>query len=162
MERTDTRTRSRESSADIEDLLDDGPAAESTETQETERSGVRGRLSGRAASVFSPKRFLAALVLSVTLYFVAGAVLPFGSIGSLVGVLLAGFVLGLAGQRQYTETAIAGGVTAGVAAVLGNLVLTLVGVGLPVVALGVGGGVAAAVGGHYFGRDLRDGLTREI
>jgi hypothetical protein len=162
MERTDTRTRSRDTSTDIDELLDDGPTSDTAEPQEQTRSGVRGRLKGRAASVFSPTRFLTALVLSVSLYFVAGAILPFGSIGSLVGVLLAGFALGLAGGRQYTEIAVAGGVTAGVAAVVGNLVLTLVGVGLPVVALGVGGGIAAAVGGHYFGRDLRHGLTRDL
>jgi len=47
-------------------------------------------------------------------------------------------------------------------ALLGNVVLALVGAGAPLVTVGIGGGVLAAVLGHYFGRDLRVGLTREV
>ncbi|MHB9287773.1 hypothetical protein ACKVMT_12135 [Halobacteriales archaeon Cl-PHB] len=120
----------------------------------------RSRLRHGAASVFAPRIFLLALVLSFVGLLIGGPLLP---LGGLVGVALAGFGVGLltAGTR-YVELALAGVVAGGLGAFLDHLVLTIVGVGMPLVAAGaLTGGVAALVG-HYFGNDLRRGLTRDV
>jgi hypothetical protein len=89
--------------------------------------------------------------------------LPLGGLGGLIGVALAGFGLGLfPGATRYVELALAGVVAGGVGAFLDHLVLTVVGVGLPLVAFGALSGGLAALVGHYFGNDLRRGLTRDL
>jgi Na+/citrate or Na+/malate symporter len=57
---------------------------------------------------------------------------------------------------------LAGAVVGAILGVLGNLVLAVATLGVPVAATAAGAGAFAAVVGHYFGRDLRDGLTREL
>ena len=52
--------------------------------------------------------------------------------------------------------------TGGITAVVGNLTVTLLGPGIPIAAVGLVGGLFAGLLGHYFGRDLRDGLTRDL
>jgi hypothetical protein len=136
---------------------------DSTATDAGRADGFRSRLRRGAASVFSPRVFLLGTVLSLAGLFLAGPLLPLGGLGGLLGVALAGFVLGL-GTREarYVELALAGVAAGGVGAVLDHLVLTIAGVGIPLVAFGaVTGGLAALVG-HYFGTDLRRGLTRDL
>lgn len=135
------------------------------------RSGVRKRL----ARLFSVRVFLGALLLCVVgtvAGTTVGGIFPGGGfLGRVLGLFSAGFAVGLgASHRRYLEVAAAGGVASG----LGFLLSTLGSVFLPVAAdllsrYGVaiaGGGAAAgvlvALVGHYFGRDLRDGLTREV
>ena len=127
--------------------------------------------SGRLGELFSPKAFLLSAVLIAVGVVIGGLIPLVGTVGSLVGLLLATFLTGLiASQRRYLETAVAGGSIVGVS-FAGSLLTTGV---LPVgmqffqqyglIFGGVGVALGAGVGvvGHYFGRDLREGLTQEI
>jgi len=125
-----------------------------------------GRLGGR----FSTKALLVSLVAIAVGVFVGGTIPLVGGITSLVGVAAATFLLGVVGRSWYLETALAGGVVVGANFALSLLTSLpfVVGVdyfqqyGLVFGGVGVVLGVALAVVGHYFGRDLRDGLTRDI
>ena len=129
--------------------------------------GDTGRLGGR----FSAKALLVSLVAVAVGVGVGGMIPIIGSIGSLAGVFVATFLLGaLAGESRYLETGLAGGVVIGVNFALSLLtsVALPIGVdffqqyGLAFGGLGVVIGAGLGLVGHYFGRDLRDGLTREI
>ncbi|MEF8841266.1 MAG: hypothetical protein V5A62_06515 [Haloarculaceae archaeon] len=147
----------------------------SGEDTERDRSGAersRGRLDGlrrRVGGLFSPRRFLLAFVLALGGFFLGGAV-PFvgsvplvGGLAGLLGISVAGFLLGILGRRGYLELLVAGAATAGVGLLLDQLVLSVVGgFAVPVAAVGATAGAIAAVVGHYFGRDLHDGLTRSL
>jgi hypothetical protein len=168
MSRDRTRTRDRPGGAedpDTEfDIGEDGARTDTgTETQTGSGSGLRGRLSTRAGELFSPRLFLLALLLAGGGLFAVGTLVPIPGAG-LLGILVGTFLFGLAvGDRRYPETVLAGGVAAAASALSDfALVAFLGGFGLPLVALS--GGLGAVLGGlgTYFGRDLRDGLTREI
>jgi Flp pilus assembly protein TadB len=145
---------------------DEERQASGTDTEaESRRSRVASRLKAPVSGLFSPRAFLLALVLSVVGMVLAGVVpLVPGSVAALVGVFLAGFLLGLVRDRRaYLEVALAGAGTAVVATLSSYLLVTaLSGYGVPLAAATGGAGLLAAVGGHYFGRDLRDGLTRDL
>lgn len=110
---------------------------------------------------FSPKAFLA-LVGAVGAGLLAGDfLLPFG--GRPVGMFAVAFLVGLlTSRRRYLETAIAGVSVGAVTAFLANPILSVAGSGTTVIAIGVAAGLVASVGGYYFGRDLKDGLSREV
>jgi hypothetical protein len=178
-DRTDERTRERErSGADLEDLGDDftdfgdldggsDGLGDLERSRSVEESAGSGRLSGvrsRLGRLFSPRGFLLRTGVLAAGVFAAGFVplLP-GLLAAFLGVLIGGFAIGLfEGEQSYLETATAGLLVGGVMAFLGNLTLTLIGVGTPLVALGAVGGVVGAVLGLYFGRDLRAGLSKEL
>ncbi|MFB6084765.1 MAG: hypothetical protein ABEJ94_11040 [Halorientalis sp.] len=121
------------------------------------------RLAAPVEGLFSPRAFLLLLVGSVAGMLLAGAVLPLGSVGGLLGIAAVAFGAGLASERRrYVEAAAGGALASGVSWLLGDLVLTAAGPGVPLVAAGVGSGALAALLGHYFGRDLRAGLTRDL
>ncbi|MFB6219519.1 MAG: hypothetical protein ABEH77_10170 [Halobacteriaceae archaeon] len=143
MDRTATATRAEE------------------EAEADRRDGLRGRLRARLAGAVSARTFLLALVLSVGGAVAGGAVPLLGTVGGVLGVAGAGALLGLAGRSAYPEVALAGFLAAGVAAFLDFLVVSLV-AGPTVAAVGAGAGALGGVVGHYFGRDLRAGLTRDL
>jgi hypothetical protein len=92
-----------------------------------------------------------------------GAVPFLGGILGLLGIFAAGFLLGTLGRRGYLELLVAGAATAGVGLLLDQFVLSIVAdLALPLAAVGATAGALAAVLGHYFGRDLRDGVTRSL
>jgi hypothetical protein len=123
------------------------------------RSGLRTRLG----SLFSPRQALVAGASALAGFLLLGTLLPLGSVGSLLGIAAGSFVFGaVSSRRRYLEAAVAGGVVGSGAALLDYLVLTLAGVGLPIVAVSLVAGTLAGLLGHYFGRDLRDGLTRDL
>jgi hypothetical protein len=99
---------------------------------------------------------------------VVGAVLfsfvPFLSVaGTVLGIAAGGFAYGLGSEtRRYVEMALAGGVTGGAATLLSNLIVALVASGATLVALSIIASAIAGVVGHYFGRDLRAGLTADL
>lgn len=128
----------------------------------TARGGAWGRIHARAVRVFSPRTFLLALAATGGGLLLVGSLLPLGTLGGVAGVLAGAFLFGLL-RRGYVETTVAGGVAAGVGTLLDVLVVSVLGgVGVPVAVLGVGAGAAAGLIGHYFGRDLRAGLTRDL
>ena len=161
------RTRTREAGTDDVTEFDVDLSGEKTggaERPDDPGSGLRERVGGRAKRLFSPRAFLVALLLSVVGLVGTSALIPLLPGAGLPGVFLATFLFGLAAERRhYLETVVAGGATVGASALLDfAVVAALGGIGVPLAA--VAGGVGAVIGavGHYFGRDLRDGLTREI
>lgn len=128
------------------------------------RSGRLAGLRSGAGRVFSPRGFLLALATLAAGLVLAGSVVPdFIPVGGMLGVFLAAFGLGAVGRRRYVEIGLAGAAVAGVALLVDHLAFTLLGgVGLPLAAFGATAGALAALLGHYFGRDLRTGLTRDL
>ncbi|MFB6304312.1 MAG: hypothetical protein ABEH47_04035 [Haloferacaceae archaeon] len=140
--------------------MDDRLRSRATEGTDGERSarsrrfpvGVRGLLLAFAFA-------LAGVVLG-------GFVPLLGPVGRLVGLLLAAFALGLRGRRRYLEVGVAGAAVGGVATVLGALGPFLLPVvadyGVAVGGVGAGTGLLVSLLGHYLGRDLRAGLSRDL
>ena len=151
-------SRSDELTETVDDI--DTDAAAATE------DGESGRLGGR----FSAKALLVSLVAVAVGVGVGGAIPLVGGLTSLVGVAAATFLLGMLGRSWYLETGIAGGAVVGINFALSLLTTAALPIGLEFFqqyGLAFGGvgvvlGIALALVGHYFGRDLRDGLTREI
>jgi len=136
-----------------------------------------GLLSGRG--FFSARAFLVLLVASVLGIVVGGSVPFVGGITRYVGLLVVAFAAGLVGsRRRYLEAGLAGALAAGLTFVVAALTSLLnplgmgflgqAGVagagrlGLTVAGIGVGTGLLVSLAGYYFGRDLRDGLTRDV
>ncbi|WP_135823913.1 hypothetical protein [Halorussus ruber] len=160
-QRSDQRTREEFADDLTETLRDD-----STE-QETDSSSFVQRARNRAASIFSPRVFLYALVVLGSAGFAGNAFIPLpvlDNLAGLVGVFAGAFLLGLAVERSTVlESAAAGAVAAGLTALLGNLALTAFGdAGVPLAMFGAGTGLLAGALGAYFGGDLRNGLTADI
>lgn len=163
------------------DTLTGGVGGESTsadrtaDDRESSADSGPGLLSRLTPSVSRPKlspslpslrSFLLALVLVVGGMLVGSAVPLIGSITGLVGLFAGSFVLGLgSGKRRYFPAAVAGAAAAvGATALQGVLTLAFIqSIGAaPTAALGATTGVIVAVIGHYFGRDLRAGLTQDV
>lgn len=172
-ERTDGQVRSADPSEAFDDVgVDanaapgpgtDDPAVDAAEASVTDR--LRGRLRSPFSNVFSVRLFAVYLALTFSAMVLGGAFvpLPLGGTGGLIGIAGVGFAVGLAdGNRRYLEFLLAGATASGLGAVFDHLVLTVLGLGVPMVAFGVAAGGVAGVVGHYFGRDLRDGLTQDV
>ena len=166
---------------DVDDLLDDdlaggdsssvapesdvGGASSTTASDDGGRVGVDG-------DWFSLKAFVAA-VLAVGVGVFLGGLLPLigGTVGPAAGVLLGAFLAGVVfSTRRYVETGVAGAAAGAGTAVLNLLSVGFLPVGLdyvgewgvPLLAVGGGLGLGLALVGHYFGRDLRAGITSEL
>ncbi|MFC5365760.1 hypothetical protein [Salinirubrum litoreum] len=159
-----------ETAAETESTGDTTATGDSEATTGSDGAADSEGLRTRLGRVFSPRAFLAALLLSVAGLALGQSVpilgqLPLvGQFLGFLGVFLAGFVLGLgAKRRRYLEGALGGATAAGLAFVANAVLFTFVSdVGLQFAAVGAGIGAVAALIGVYFGRDLRSGLTREI
>lgn len=162
------RERQRQREPDIgDDVGIDVDVPEETLDRSTEErvtdDGTRARIRKSASKVVSGKAVVLSLVLVVGGMVGVGSLLPLDTVGNLLGILAGAFLYGLGSEvRHYLELAVAGALAGGGAALLGNLVLSLLGVGIPMVAVGAIAGALAGLFGHYLGRDLRDGLTREL
>ncbi|ELY99314.1 hypothetical protein [Natrialba asiatica] len=121
-------------------------------------AGLTDRLSPR--KYFSPKAFLAlALTIGAGL-FVGDAVLPIA--GQMIGIFATAFLVGLiTSKRRYLELTAAGAL-AGAITPLADPVYVALGAGRTLIAIGLAIGLVASVAGYYFGRDLRDGLSRDV
>ncbi|WP_299232714.1 hypothetical protein [Natronomonas sp.] len=174
MSRDRTRTRDspdgtdEEFAAEFDVGTDNGVSREESEAAATSvesegASGLRGRLSTRAGRLFSPRLFAVALLASSGGLLAADAFVPLPGAG-LLGVFLAAFAFGLVvDERRYAETALAGGIAAAASTFLDFAVVAFLGgfgISLALAAGGLGGIVGVV--GTYFGRDLRDGLTRDV
>jgi hypothetical protein len=129
--------------------------------------GSRFGLGRRFRRLFAPRTFLLAIVLSVVGLVAGGAVPVVGYLGRFFGIALAAFTLAfLVSGRRYVEAGLAGALAAGLGFVLGTLNSALFPVvadyGLQIAGVGTTAGLLAALLGHYLGRDLRAGLTKEL
>jgi hypothetical protein len=157
MQRTDQREWERDHSGS------EGGAAES--------EGTGRRSSGRLGRVFSPRAFLVALALSLVALFLGGAIPIIGFAGRFAGLFLVAFLLGAVGsRRRYLEVGLAGALASGLGFVVSAVtsaffpfaVNLLAEYGVGIAGVGAGVGLLVSLAGHYFGRDLRDGLTRDL
>jgi hypothetical protein len=136
------------------------------EADATAESGSRGsRLP--SLDVFSVRTFVAALGLAVVGLVLGGLVPVVGVVGRFVGLFVAAFVVGLVGTRRaYLEVALAGTLAAGggfLLSALGTVLVPLVvDYGVEIAGVGAATGLLVSVAGHYFGRDLRAGLTADL
>jgi hypothetical protein len=148
--------------ADLDLETAEEPVTETTDDEETD-GGVRDRVRAGAGRIVSGRALVLALTTTVVGAVLVGGAVPLGIIGTLLGVVVAAFVYGtLTGTNRYLEFVLAGSAVGGGSTFLGNLTLSLLGPGVPLVAVGAVAGAFAGVLGHYSGRDLRDGLTRDI
>ena len=143
--------------------------AEGERTDASAPDGSDGRLRSRlpGPTVVTVRGVALALALALA-GIVAGGVVPvLGSVGRFVGLFLAAFALGLVGsRRRYVATGLAGALAAGVASLLSVLWTPFLPVvaeyGVEIAGVGAGLGLLVSVAGHYVGRDLRAGLTRDL
>ncbi|WP_226005662.1 DUF456 domain-containing protein [Natrinema salinisoli] len=156
----------RDSSVGVDHRPADGPEPVADSDGETETGSSRSWLSPLTSRLsfgryFSPKAFLALVgVLSASL-LAGDTVLPIA--GRMIGMFAAAFTVGLlASKRRYLEVGAAGVSVGGVAAVLNHVFIAAAGSGQRVVAVGATVGLLASLVGYYFGRDLRDGLSKDI
>jgi hypothetical protein len=120
-------------------------------------------LRERAGDVFSVRAFVVALALTAVGVALGGFVPILGAVLRYVGVFVATFALGAVSERRhYVEAGLAGALVPALGTLLDYFALAIGGVGAPVIAVAAGVGLLAGLVGHYFGRDLRDGLTREL
>ena len=165
---------------DPADLLDDDLGGDVSNDVRTdagsapEASTAEGRLRGLVPSLSSPsvslRSFLVVLVASLAGVIVGGSIPIVGSIGRFLGLFAVAFAVGTVGSRsRYLEVGV-GAIAAGVAFLLGTLtsifapvaVRVLADYGVAIVGVGTGAGLLVSIVGHYFGRDLRAGLTRDV
>ncbi|MEF8851848.1 MAG: hypothetical protein V5A44_07850 [Haloarculaceae archaeon] len=143
---------------ETDEVVDEGPGLLSRLRPSGLPNPLAGIPSGRSVLLT-----FGAVLVSVVL---ASSVPLLGFVGGPVGVFAGAFVLGLAsGTARYVEFALAGALVGSIGAFQGSLfrVALLSDVGLaPVVALAGGVGLVVALLGHYFGRDLRNGLTASV
>lgn len=147
-----TEERSRES---LDDVGVDVAATEDESVAQADDDG----------SYFSARALLFAFA-AVGGGMALGSLVPIVPFTQLLGAPLSAFVYGLfASERRYLEVGIAGGATAAIAAFTAFLPRLVAFEGFSGVRLfaAFGGlGLVLAVVGHYFGRDLRAGLTKDL
>lgn len=124
---------------------------------------VGSRIGNPLSGAFSLRSFALTFAVTAGLMFLFGTFVPLPMTG-LIGVFLAALGLGLVGSRsRYLELGISGAVASALGLVMSVFAISVAtGSGLEFAAFGAGAGALAALVGHYFGRDLRDGLTREV
>lgn len=133
---------------------------QSTESSDGILSSLYGRTLGR---VLSTRGLGISLVVTLAFSLLFGLIPLLGLLGKLLGIGAAGFVYGLVGsENRYLETGLAGGLVGGLSAFLGNLLVVSMGSTTRLLAIGVLGGLVVALIGHYFGRDMRQGVTRDV
>lgn len=115
----------------------------------------------RYSGLFDPRVFLGTLVIVLLASLARGFVPMVGELTSLVATAVVAFAYGASGRRVYAEIGAASAVAAGVTT-LTDPIAFLLGFGVFHAVLAAVIGVVVGVVGHYLGRDLRDGFTREL
>lgn len=124
-------------------------------------SRASGASRASLSRALSPRSLLAVALLIGAGLLVGGTVVPVA--GRIAGTLAVTFLLGaLTSRRRYLEVAVAAVAVGALGGVFDNVVLTVGGSARTVVAVGAGTAVATAIVGYYFGRDLRNGLSRDV
>ncbi|WP_029601463.1 hypothetical protein [Natronobacterium lacisalsi] len=148
--------------------LDPGPSAAEPAT-DSDSSSVLSRFVPSLprpgpisrGDLFSPKAFLALVLLIGTGLLAGGTVIPVA--GRLIGMFAVAFLVGLlASKRRYLEMAAAGVLSSGLVTLVTDPLLAVAGNTQILLAVGATAGLATTVIGYYFGRDLRAGLSRDV
>ena len=155
---------------DVDALTGDPDAAPGVgdATAETGGPGLLSRMrpSGVPNPLPSGRSVLLTFGVVILSVLLASSVPLLSVVGAPLGIFAGAFALGLAsGTRRYVEFALAGALVSGLGAFQGSLfrVAVLSNVGFaPVFAVAGGLGLVTALLGHYFGRDLRNGLTASV
>ena len=155
-----------EADADREPEPDDSPP-------DARRTRKRGGILGR--SPVTLRGFLVAFAVCVAGLVVGGAMPLVGGLTRYLGLAVGTFLLGLLRPRRaYLEVGAAGalsatgvfllGVLTGGGLLLGTNLVAEFGLSAAAAGVGVGVGVGLVLSllGYYLGRDLRDGLTRDV
>ncbi|WP_277541895.1 hypothetical protein [Haloarcula laminariae] len=148
-----TAERSRDSDAD--------PVTDVTEASTGPLTDESADESG--GSYFSVRALVVAFV-AIGGGMTLGSLIPMIPFTAFAGIPVGAFVHGLLDrERRYAETAVAGGLLAGLSVVTSLLPQLLAGLnGTRLFSIAAAVGLVLSLGGHYFGRDLRAGLTREL
>lgn len=138
----------------------DTSTSNASTTAESDGSGLRQRLGG----AFSITAFVIALVLTAVGSGLGGFIPLIGGPLAFAGIFLATFLLGtVSSRRHYVEAGLSAGLVAGASALGNHVYLAFIGGNGPILIGGLAAiGVVCGVLGHYFGRDLRDGFTRDL
>ncbi|MFC7056993.1 hypothetical protein [Halovenus salina] len=161
--------RQRQRTDEVEDVdlsvdVDTGLDEPTEPPAEDGSRGAVGALYDRTlGSVLSTRGLVVALVVTLVFTVLSGLIPFLGLLGNILGIGVAGFAYGaVASESRYLELLLAGGAVGGGSALLGNLLVITFGSMTGLLGAGLLGGAGAAVVGHYFGRDFRNGLTREV
>ncbi|SDD11519.1 hypothetical protein SAMN05192552_101314 [Natrinema hispanicum] len=160
LEETD-RLRSESGVAGVDESV--ASAGDSSSVAGGETSSWYSPLTARLSlgRYFSPKGYAALVALLGVGLLVGATVLPIA--GRMIGMFVTAFLIGLvASKRRYLEVTAAGISVGAITAVLNNAIITVAGSGQTVVAIGATFGLFASLVGYYFGRDLHDGLNRDL
>ena len=180
-EEAELKTESASNSeVDTDTDTDTNPSAENNGSWLSSVLSFRSKTTGKASTdaesetetttksrptsaYFSPKAFLALVFTLGAGMLIASTFIPFISfVGGAIGLFGVAFLAGLVtSRRRYLEVGLAGG---GLGAVMTLLSSPFFLVNSPGTFAAAGGalGLIACLVGYYFGRDLRDGLFREI
>ena len=167
------RSRSEREAPEASPAVDDPTGDDSwwssddaTQSRPDADSTSGSRLAGLGSwlsvgNYFSPRAFLAVLLLVSAGLLAGGTVVPVG--GRIAGLFGVAFAIGLfTSKRRYLEMGAAGTAAGAVSAVFSNAFLALAGSFQTVAAVGVTVGLVASLSGYYFGRDLRNGLAQDV
>lgn len=139
------------------------PFGGSSSASSSRRSSLRDRLtpSLSPSQYFSPKEFLAMLLVVGAGLLVGWTVLPVA--GRMIGMFATAFLVGLlASKRRYLEMTAAGVSVGAVSSLVTHAFFAVAGSAQAVLAVGATVGLVASLVGYYFGRDLRNGLARDV
>ncbi|AUX08800.1 hypothetical protein AArcSl_1166 [Halalkaliarchaeum desulfuricum] len=167
----DGGSRTGGSSQGTDGTMSSGAGSSESAPSEPDTEGDSSPLVGMNGRLFSGKATLLSIAVIGIGMFLGGAIPIVGGIGRFVGLFLGAFVVGLVlSNRRYVETGLVGAGAATVTVLSGFLgaaflpvslqVLQDYGVSFAVVAAAIG--LIIALVGHYFGRDLRKGLSQDL
>lgn len=165
-ERESQRERELDTSVDIDGFESEFSFEERSQQQDTTTTSESktGRIRGSLSSLVSPRGLLAAALFSVLGIVLIGLVpLVPATISTVLGVFTGTFLFGMISRSsQYVESGLAGLLLGGGLTLWTYFPISVFGASTTLLGFGIVGGLLAGVAGHYFGRDLRDGLTRDI
>lgn len=157
-----TVERTRESEAGAESA--DAAVSDVTETAVGSLADEAGDTGEESSGSYFSIRALIVAFVAIGGGMTLGSLVPVIPFTAVAGIPAGAFLHGLLDrERRYAETAIAGALLAGLAVVTSLLPQVLAGLdGTRLFAIAAGVGLVLSLVGHYFGRDLRAGLTRDL
>jgi len=152
-----TAERTRESGADAD-------AEAVTDVTNTSTGPLTDESAGDSGGSYFSVRALIVAFVAIGGGMTLGSLVPMIPFTAFAGIPVGALLHGLLDrERRYAETAVAGGLLAGLSVITSLLPQLLAGLnGTRLFAIAAATGMVLGLVGHYFGRDLRDGLTRDL